>query len=236
MSEGGHYRDRRDAGQVLAWHLCARNLGDHPLVLALPRGGVPVGAEVAAALAMPLDVFLVRKLGLPGNPELAMGAIASGGIRLLDEELIARMRVRETQIAAVVRQEQLELQRREETYRPAGPVRLGSQSVILVDDGVATGFSMRAAIAALRQMGCRHVTVGVPVGARSTCTELAREVDELVCPLQPEELVAVGAWYQNFSPTTDDEVRACLARASQPMPRAKPPPGARQRPHSSPAR
>ncbi|HWA27620.1 MAG TPA: phosphoribosyltransferase [Lacunisphaera sp.] len=225
MMDRGHYRDRRDAGQVLAWHLCAQDLGDHPVVLALPRGGVPVGAEVAASLGMPLEVFLVRKLGLPGNPELAMGAIASGGIRLLDEELIARMRVPESLVADVIRQEQLELRRREEKYRPEGPLRIESQPVIVVDDGLATGFSMRAAVAALRQTGCSRITVAVPVGASETCRELAHEVDLLVCPLRPADFVAVGAWYKDFTPTSDEEVRDCLARAGRDNPRSNEEPG-----------
>ena len=208
------YRDRIEAGQILASHLREQPLGPNPLVLALPRGGVPVGAEVAEALGAPLDVFLVRKLGVPDHPELAMGAIASGGVQLFDEPLIASAGLSEAEVAAVVRRETQELKRREQSYRPKGPVDVASHSVIVVDDGLATGFTMRAAVTALHQAGCPRITVAVPVGAKSTCDELEREVDLLVCPLRPKEFFAVGEWYLDFAATSDEEVHACLARTA----------------------
>ncbi len=206
------YRDRIEAGRILASHLKAQPLGADPLVLALPRGGVPVAAEVAAALGAPLDVFVVRKLGVPTHPELAMGAIASGGVQLLNASLIAAVGLSKADVAAVVRRETQELQRRERTYRPNGTIAVGEHPVIIVDDGFATGFTMRAAVAALRRAGCPRITAAAPVGAKSTCDELAGEVDLLVCPLQPERFDAVGDWYVDFSATTDEEIHACLAR------------------------
>jgi putative phosphoribosyl transferase len=216
MNTDGRYRNRREAGQSLASSLQGSEVGIDPLVLGLPRGGVPVAAEVAEALGAPLDVFLVRKLGFPSHPELAMGAIASGGIQLLDHPLIAAVGVSEAKLAAVIERETEELRRRERVYRPGGSPPIGSHPVIVVDDGLATGFTMRAAVAALRQAACPRITVAVPVGPRSTCRELAREVDLLVCPVQPNQFLSVGAWYVDFSPTHDEEIHACLAR----LPRA----------------
>lgn len=207
------YHDRTDAGRVLADNLRGRNLGAHPIVLALPRGGVPVAAEVAVALGAPLEVFLVRKLGFPDHPELAMGAIATGGVQLLDQDLIDRTGLPPRAIAAVIEREHHELRRREQAYRPEGPLELHGRPAIVVDDGLATGFTMRAAVAALRRLGCAKLTVAVPVGARTTCEEFAPEVDLLVCPLQPEEFCAVGQFYEDFSQTTDAGVQECLARA-----------------------
>jgi putative phosphoribosyl transferase len=215
MSTPAGYRDRREAGRVLAASLRGRNLGSEPIVLALPRGGVPVAAEVAVALGAPLEVFLVRKLGFPGHPELAMGAIASGGVQLLDEELIARAGVAPREIAAVIEREHHELRRREQAYRPEGPLELHGRPAVVVDDGLATGFTMRAAVAAMRRLGCSRLTVAVPVGAKATCEEFAPEADLLVCPLQPETFTAVGQWYENFSQTTDEEVHACLEWVSR---------------------
>ncbi len=213
MSSARIYRDRRDAGHTLALYMRGREVGTDPLVLALPRGGAPVAAEVAEALHAPLDVFLVRKLGLPEQPEVAMGAIASGGVRLLDEGLIAYADVSAGEVAAVTERETRELLRREQAYREGRPpLELRFRPVIVIDDGLATGFTMRAAVAALRKADCARITVAVPVGARSSCEELAREVDVLVCPLQPEAFRAVGQWYADFTPTTDDEVKDCLAR------------------------
>jgi putative phosphoribosyl transferase len=212
MNADGRYRDRREAGQFLASSLRDEKVGTDPLVLGLPRGGVPVAAEVAEALGAPLDVFLVRKLGFPGHPEYAMGAIASGGVQLLNEPLIAGSGLSEAEVAAVVKRETKELQRREAAYRPGGPPAVQSHPVVVVDDGLATGFTMRAAVAALRRAGCPRITVAVPIGAKSTCAELEREVDRLVCPVQPNELIAVGGWYVDFSATSDEEVHACLAR------------------------
>jgi putative phosphoribosyl transferase len=213
MNPAGIYRDRRDAGRTLALYARDKEVGADPLVLALPRGGVPVAAEVADALNAPLDVFLVRKLGTPDQPELAMGAIASGGVRLLDETLIAYSDVSAGELAAVTERETRELERRERAYRAGRPpLELKFRPVIVVDDGLATGFTMRAAVAALRKADCARITVAVPVGARSSCEEVSREVDVLVCPLQPEPFRAVGLWYEDFAPTTDEEVRDCLAR------------------------
>lgn len=216
MTTDRPYQDRRSAGRVLARFLALAPVGDHPIVLALPRGGVPVADEIATALGAPLDVFLVRKLGLPGQPELAMGALASGDVRVLDENLIEFAGVTPEELAAVIKRETKELERRESLYRRGLPPRnIAGRSVIVVDDGLATGSTMRAAVAALRRTGCRHLTVAVPVGARSTCAELASEVDTLVCPLQPEPFHAVGLWYDNFLPTEDAEVCDCLARHAE---------------------
>jgi predicted phosphoribosyltransferase len=212
------YLDRREAGLALAASLRGEDLGKDPVVLALPRGGVPVAAEVAAALDLPLDVFVVRKLGLPGQPELAMGALASGGVQLLDDALIAQSGVTPEQVAAVIEREHQELRHREQLYRPRRTLSLGWRAAVVVDDGLATGFTMRAAVAALRRMGCPHITVAVPVGAGETCAELARDVDLLVCPLQPESFNAVGLWYEDFRQTSDEEVRACLALNRKPEP------------------
>jgi putative phosphoribosyl transferase len=209
------YRDRREAGQILAAHILDEFGAANAIVLALPRGGVPVGFEVARVFTAPLDIFVVRKLGVPGHPELAMGAIAGNGFEVLNESLIAELGITRFQIAAVADRETEELHRREELYRANRPrVELRDRTVILVDDGLATGFTMRAAIGALRLRDTARLIVAVPVGAVDTCAEIAREVDGFVCPLQPEPFHAVGLWYRDFSPTTDDEVRECLATAA----------------------
>lgn len=206
------YRDRREAGQILAAHVREQLDSAPAAVLALPRGGVPVGFEVARVLEAPLDVFVVRKLGVPQQPELAMGAIASGGFELLNEPLISDLGISRREIREVVEQEEVELAERERKYRAIRPpVNVRGRVVILVDDGLATGFTMRAAIAANRERGATRLIVAVPVGAPDTCHELAREVDTLVCPLQPDSFMAVGYWYRDFAPTSDDEVRECLA-------------------------
>ncbi|MDF3055915.1 MAG: putative phosphoribosyl transferase [Rariglobus sp.] len=213
MTKNRPYRDRRFAGRVLAKETSLVRPGENTLVLALPRGGLPVAEEIAHALDAPLDVFLVRRLGLPDHPELAMGAIASGGIRVLNEDLIESARVTSAELAAVVKHETIELARRETLYRhgrPSPDVR--GRPVVIVDDGLATGFTMRAAVAALRRAGCGHLTVAAPVGARSTCAELDAEVDTLVCPLQPQPFHAVGLWYDKFPAVEDDEVFKILAR------------------------
>ncbi len=213
MTADRPYRDRRTAGRILAKEHALTRLEPDTLVLALPRGGVPVADEIANALGLTMDVFLVRKLGLPGQPELAMGALASGGIRLFNVELIESTRTSPEEFEEVVRQETAELERREALYRHGRPpLEIAKHSIVVVDDGLATGFTMRAAITALRRAGCRDLTVAVPVGARSTCAEIAQEVEKLVCPLQPEPFHAVGLWYDNFTATTDDEVCECLAR------------------------
>jgi putative phosphoribosyl transferase len=210
------FRDRTEAGQFLASRLERYANRTNVLVLALPRGGVPVALEVARALHAPLDVFVVRKLGLPGNEELAMGAIASGGVRVLNDEVVRLLGVPNAIIEEVAGQEQRELERRERAYRgdvPAADVR--GKTVILVDDGLATGTTMRAAVAALRRQRPARIVVAVPVGAAQTCAEFRAEADELICAHTPEPFHAVGIWYENFSQTTDDEVRELLHRAAE---------------------
>jgi len=210
------FRDRREAGRVLAEKLATYANRPDVLVLALPRGGVPVAYEVAQALRAPLDVFLVRKLGLPGQEELAMGAIASGGTRVLNEEVVSKLNVPQEVIDTVAVEEQHELRRRERDYRDDRPFpNVHGRTIILVDDGLATGSSMRAAVAALRQQGPARIVVAVPVGAPETCAELQNEADEAVCAQTPQPFYAVGAWYDNFSQTTDEEVRELLARAAE---------------------
>ncbi|SRR5579875_1964315 len=209
------FRDRREAGRVLAEKLASYANRSDVLVLALPRGGVPVAYEVAQALHVPLDVFLVRKLGLPGQEELAMGAIASGGTRVLNEEVVSKLNVPQEVIDTVAVEEQHELRRRERDYRDDRPFpNVHSRTILLVDDGLATGSTMRAAVAALRQQGPARIVVAVPVGAPETCAELQHEADEAVCAQTPQPFYAVGAWYDNFSQTTDEEVRELLARAA----------------------
>jgi putative phosphoribosyl transferase len=181
------------------------------VVLALPRGGVPVAFEVAEALAAPLDIFIVRKLGMPGHRELAMGAIASGGVRVLNDDVVRAYAIPQQAIDVVAREEEAELIRREREYRRGTPApHLGGKTVILVDDGLATGSTMRAAVEAVRQHGPARVIVAVPVGAPSTCQEFADVTDETVCARMPEPFFAVGQWYVDFAQTTDDEVRSLL--------------------------
>lgn len=208
------FRDRRDAGRRLGAKLRRYADRDDVIVLALPRGGVPVGAEVARALGAPLDVFLVRKLGVPGHEELAMGAIASGGVRVLNPDVLDQLQIAPRWIDAVAAQELAELTRREAAYRdgrPAPDVR--GKAVILVDDGLATGASMKAAVAALRKLGPARIVAAVPVGAPETCDELGKLADEVVCAETPDPFYAVGSWYVDFDQTTDEEVRELLAEA-----------------------
>lgn len=208
------FRDRRDAGKRLAEELHRYANRPDVMVLALPRGGVPVGFEVATALDSPLDVFVVRKLGLPWHEELAMGALARGGVRILDEDLIRAAGVSEEEVQRVTATEQRELERRERQYRGARPFpNLTGKTVILVDDGLATGYTMRAAVAALRQEGPARVIVAVPVAARETCAAFRDIADDIVCAVTPEPFHAVGLWYDDFSQTTDDEVRDLLDRS-----------------------
>jgi predicted phosphoribosyltransferase len=182
-------------------------------VLALPRGGVPVGAEVAKALGAPLDVFIVRKLGVPGHEELAMGAIASGGVRVLNRDVLGYARITPQQLDAVAAREERELARREAEYRGnRPPLDVRGRTVIIVDDGLATGSSMRAAVQALRAMEPKRVIVAVPVGAAQTCEEFRGIVDEIVCLRTPEPFEAVGLWYDDFTQTTDAEVHALLSQ------------------------
>ncbi|HEX2209406.1 MAG TPA: phosphoribosyltransferase [Longimicrobium sp.] len=208
------FRDRTDAGRALAADLSAYAGRDGVLVLALPRGGVPVGYEVARALRAPLDVFIVRKLGVPGHEELAMGAIASGGVRVLNESVVQPLRIPDSIIDQVAAREQAELERRERSYRdgrPAPDVR--GRTVILVDDGLATGATMRAAAQALRQLEPARVVAAVPVSAEESCEEFRDQVDEIVCSRTPRPFYGVGMWYDDFSQTTDAEVHDLLARA-----------------------
>ena len=213
---GRRYRDRYEAGRALARLLMEHAGRADLLVLALPRGGVPVGYEVARALGAPLDIFLVRKLGVPGHEELAMGALASGGVRVLNARVVDSLGIPQSAIDRVAEREQAELERREHAYRgDRPPPRVQGCDVILVDDGLATGSTMRAAAAALKAMQPRRLSVAVPVAAAETCDELRAEVDEVVCAMTPEPFYAVGLWYEDFSQTTDDEVRQLLADAEE---------------------
>ena len=205
------FRDRADAGRVLAGQLARYTGRNDVVVLALPRGGVPVAYEVARTLGVPLDVFLVRKLGLPGHEELAMGAIASGGIRLINEEVVDAYAVSDAQIAAVTEAEQRELERRERLYRDNRPLPpLRDRTVILVDDGLATGATMRVAVLALRYEAPARIVVAVPVAAAETCDDFREIVDDIVCAETPWPFYAVGVWYEDFTQTTDDEVHELL--------------------------
>ena len=210
------FRDRREGGAALAMKLGQYANRSDVIVLALPRGGVPVGHEVAASLGAPLDVFLVRKLGTPGHRELAMGAIASGGVRVLNDDVVRWYGIPEKAIDAVARDEQAELERREREYRRNRPPRdLNQRIVILVDDGLATGSTMRAAVEAVRQQKPARVVVAVPVAASETCREFQRVADEIICAKTPDSFSAVGQWYVDFSQTTDDEVRTLLEDAHE---------------------
>ena len=210
------FRDRRDAGRRLAERVVALS-GTDAIVLGLARGGVPVAYEVARELAAELDVLVVRKLGVPGREELAMGAIASGGVRILDDELVRQLGVSEVDLESVAATEGEELQRRQQRYRGTRPpATLERRSVILVDDGLATGSTMRAAVQSVRLQEPRRIVVAVPVAAPEICEAFAGLVDEIVCTVTPSPLVAVGLWYEDFSATSDDEVRELLAVARHP--------------------
>ena len=210
------FPNRADAGRRLAEKLEQYAGRDDVIVLGLPRGGVPVAYEVAQRLGVPLDVFIVRKLGVPGFEELALGAIASGGVRVLNDDVVRVLPNASELVESVTARETAELQRREQAYRDGRPPpELRGRVVILVDDGLATGATMRAAVAALRQLGAAKIVVAVPVGAADTCRELEEEVDEIVCAMAPEWFQAVGQFYEDFSQTSDDEVRELLARAAQ---------------------
>jgi putative phosphoribosyl transferase len=217
MVDQRRFRDRIEAGVLLGQEIARRvRKEDDPVVLALPRGGVPVGYEVARELDAPLDVFIVRKLGLPGHEELAMGAIASGGVRVLNQEVLDYYPgLSQRDIDAVAVREQRELERREAAYRGnRPPLNVAGRTVIIVDDGLATGSTMRAAVRALRRMNPRKIIVAVPVAARSTCDQFRAEVDDIVCLRTPEPFQAVGLWYEDFSQTTDEEVHALLDEAN----------------------
>ena len=205
------FADRREAGLELAGRLAAYHGQPGVVVLALPRGGVPVAFEIAEALDAPLDIFLVRKLGMPGHEEYAIGAIASGGVRVLSDDVIRWHGVPDSQIEAIALQELAELQRREREYRQGRALTdLRGRTVILVDDGLATGSTMRAAVQAVRMHEPSRVVVAVPVGAPSTCAEFSTLADEIVCARMPEPFSAVGLWYLDFSQTTDEEVQTLL--------------------------
>jgi putative phosphoribosyl transferase len=213
------FRDRAHAGKVLAERLKGYAGRPRLLVLGLPRGGVPVAFEVARALDAPLDVFVVGKLGVPGHEELAMGALTSGGVRVLNDDAVLALGIDEAAIARAAAAEGKELERRELAYRgDRGPVEVAGRTVILVDDGLATGSTMRAAVHAVRAQGPERLVVAVPVAAAQTCEQLRREVDEVVCTHTPEPFHAVGLWYDDFTQTSDDEVRDSLARARDPEP------------------
>src|SRR5437763_4224486 len=208
------FRDRSEAGRVLAEQLKEYAGRPDVVVLALPRGGVPVGYEIAVALHAPLDVFLVRKLGLPGHEELAMGAIATGGVRVLNPDVVRPLQISDEIIDAVAQQELRELERRERLYRDdRPPPDVQGRIVILVDDGLATGSTMRAAIAALRQQEPARIIVAVPVGAPDTCAHFEEEAAEVVCLRSPPQLYAVGLWHRDFSQTTANEVRHLRVRS-----------------------
>jgi putative phosphoribosyl transferase len=209
------FADRAAAGRVLAEKLSAYAGRDDVIVLALPRGGVPVAYEVARALPAPLDVFLVRKLGAPGHEELAMGAIASGDVVVMNDEVLKAMQVSDEFIAATIDSERQELARRELAYRgDRSPIDVRGRTVILIDDGLATGSTMRAAVTAVRRLHPARIIVAVPIGAPSTCAEFRSIADDVICAVTPEPFRAVGMWYDDFSQTDDDEVSDLLARAS----------------------
>lgn len=216
MHSSAHFADRYDAGRRLGIAL-QPHASDRPLiVLGLPRGGVPVASCVAEALSAPLDICVVRKLGVPGHEEYAFGAIASGGARVMNRDVIERLGISPHTIESVVAQEELELHRRETAYRGARrfPI-LTAETVIVVDDGAATGASMRAAVVALRELGPRRIIVAVPVASRQAVHLLKAVADDCVCIIEPEPFYGVGMWYRDFSETSDDEVRALLANAAR---------------------
>ncbi|HLH60086.1 MAG TPA: phosphoribosyltransferase [Ktedonobacteraceae bacterium] len=213
------YRDRGEAGRELATGLAAYSNRQDVIVLALPRGGVPVAFEVAKFLHTPMDVFVVRKLGVPGHEELAMGAIATGGVRVVNRDVVRMLHIPDAVIDAVAAREQQELERREHLYRDdLAPPDVRGCIVILVDDGLATGSTMRAAVTALREQQPARIVVAVPVAAPSTCAELRAEVDEIICVQTPEPFYGVGYWYQDFGQTSDEEVHDLLVQAEQERP------------------
>lgn len=210
------FNDRKDAGKELAMALGQYADNSNVVVLALPRGGVPVAYEVAKALQAPLDVMVVRKLGVPGHQELAMGAIASGNIRVMNQDIVTQLNISQQSIDEVIKSECLELERRERLYRgDKGGCEIGNKTIILVDDGIATGATMRAAIAAIKQQTPAQLVVAVPTSAQDTCNAISQEVDKVVCLSTPEPYIAVGCWYRHFSQTSDDEVSLLLRMASE---------------------
>jgi len=209
------YRNRAEAGRKLAERLKPAFSATDTLILALPRGGVPVGFEIAAALNCDLDVFLVRKIGVPGHEELAMGAVASGGVRVLNEEVIRQLEIPQSAIENGTKRELGEIERRERLYREGRPaLRPAGRSVLLVDDGLATGATMLAATRAVRQQGPARLAVAAPVGSIEACEEFRRDVDEILCAATPQPFHAVGIWYEDFAQTSDEEVRELLERGA----------------------
>lgn len=207
------FKDRVDAGEILANKL-SKYAAEKPLVLGLPRGGVPVAFEVAKALKAPLDVYIVRKLGVPGHEELAMGAIATGDVRVLNESVIGPLQISKEAIETETKKEKEELKRRERVYRSGrGPLNVANRTVLLIDDGIATGSTIKAAIAALKKQKAAKIVVGVPVAPWSTIEELKKEVDDLVCVSAPDFFIAISVWYDEFPQTTDEQVRELLEKA-----------------------
>jgi putative phosphoribosyl transferase len=208
------FQDRSEAGKILAAHVAKAVDDPDIIVLALPRGGVPVAFEVARSLRAPMDIYVVRKLGLPGEEELAIGAIASGGVRVLNRALIAHLQIPEELIERVTAQQSIELERREQLYRGTrGLIPLRGHTTILVDDGLATGATMLAAVRSVRAQQPRRIVVAVPVASSSACEDIREDVDQIVCVVTPEPFLAVGAWYDDFSQTSDSEVRSLLAQS-----------------------
>lgn len=209
------FQNRKEAGQKLVSKLSAYIAQPDVLVLALPRGGVPVGCEIARVLHAPIDVFVVRKLGVPWNPELAMGAVATGGVRVLDQQTVRSLAIPNEEVAKVAAREQLELERRERAYRGSRvPLPVAGKKVILVDDGIATGSSMRAGMAALRKLQPARIVIAVPVAPQATCALLRKLADEVVCAIEAEDFFAIGEWYQDFSQLSDADVQILLENAS----------------------
>jgi predicted phosphoribosyltransferase len=210
------FKDRRDAGRKLAQKLTAYAGQQDALVLALPRGGVPVAYEVAVALGIPLDVFIVRKLGVPGRDELAFGAIASGGVRVLNSDIVRMLSIPEEIMNFVVKRESQELTRREHLYRGSSTFpQIRNRAIILIDDGLATGASMRAAVAGLRAQHPSRIVIAVPAAAPDVCSAFQAEVHEIICAITPELFYGVGRWYEDFSQVSDEEVRVLLQKANR---------------------
>jgi len=218
MNEQRRFRDRAEAGRFLAEELKRRGYGDRSdvIVLALPRGGVPVGYQVARELHAPLDVFIVRKVGVPGHEELALGAIASGGVKVVNEDVLDVLKIPRAAFEALAKREIQELERREREYRGERMrPEVKGKTVILVDDGLATGSTMLAAVRAVGLMGAEKIVVAVPVAAEETCDMFRSEVDEVICGITPQPFHAVGIWYENFEQTSDEEVRELLEKARE---------------------
>lgn len=210
------YHDRNHAGKILAEQLRAYAHQPQVIVLALPRGGVPIGYEIASTLDLPLDIFIVRKLGVPWHEELAMGALASGGVIVFNEDILRDLAIPPSEINRIIQTEKSELERRETKYRGNRPFTdIRHQTVILVDDGIATGASIRAAIKAIKQLSPTKIILAVPVAAQTTCRELTKKVDQLICPLQPVDFEAVAKWYDDFPQTSDEEVIRLLQLAQE---------------------